>query len=159
MACSGDKSSKTSTVTQNESDSKHHRDISFFNRPLPLHKDESNGVRLVMKHPEYSISKSDTINYEIYNLDNYRVDTGNSLELEFWEDNNWKDVPHDKSNVDIAWIIWKDAHRSFNFNLLKVESGFLKKGKYRIIKIVEVIKQEETSGKRISLFAEFELIE
>ena len=158
MGCFGEKTSNTSTVTQSITDSKHHRDISYFNRPLPLHKDESDGVRLVMKHPEYSINKSDTVKYEIYNIDNYRVDTGES-ELEFWEDNKWNDVLFDRSVAQISYIIWKDNHRSFKFNLSNIESSFLKKGKFRIIKIVKVVNQDETVEKRISLFAEFILVE
>lgn len=160
MGCLRKNSTNESTSSESIANSqKHTADINIFNRPLPLHKNESNGVRLVLTQSNYSISKRDTLKYEIHNLDNYRVDAGESHELEFWEENKWNDVPFDKSVAQVLYMIWKDSYRSFDFNLLKIESSFLIPGKYRIINIVEVYKEEKTKKKRITLFAEFVLVE
>ena len=181
MGCFGEKSSNTSTVTQSTrvtqspTDSINLRiDRNNLYKPYPLYKDENSGAKLVVKQPEYSIGKGDTVKYEILNLDNYELMVGYRFVLEYWDGNDWKDVPHGLGSVDIGLIIKKESHLSFSFSLSEIERNLLRKGKstlfkqgkHRIITGVDVTNDKRTTnmenhtvGENIYLYAEFVLVE
>ena len=188
MGCFGEKSSNTSTVSQSMEDSKYHTstdpqsttdsinpriDRNNLYKPYPLYKDENSGAKLVVKQSEYSISKGDTVKYEILNLDNYELMVGFQFALEYWDGKDWISVPHGLGSVDIGLIVKKESHLSFSFILSEIErnllrkgkSTLLKEGKYRIITGADVRKEKRTTniqnhavGKNIYLYAEFLLV-
>ena len=188
MGCFGEKSSNSSTVRQNMEDSKHYTSIDSQSttdsinpridrnnlyKPYPLYKDENSGAKLVMKQSEYSISKGDTVEYEIFNLDNYQLMVGYQFALEFWDGKDWINVPHGLGSVDLGLNIKKDNHMPFSFSLSEIERNLLRKGKstlleqgkHRIITGVYVSKEKRminmknhTVGESIYLYAEFLLV-
>ena len=185
IGCFGEKTSNTST--QSVTDSKHHSDIkgmwdsinpridrNNLYKPYPLYKDENSGAKLVVKQPQYSISKGDTVEYEILNLGNYELMVGYQFALEYWDGKEWNDVPHGLASLDIGLGIKKESHLSFSFSLSEIErnllkqdkSSLLKQGKHRIITGVDVTNdkrttnmQNHTVGENIYLYAEFLLVE
>ena len=161
IGCSQKSSSDQSIASENRTDIKTHR--SHLLQRYPIYKDQYNGVQLVLKQTEYSIAECDTFKYDILNLENYLVMAGYRFEIEFWDGNNWENIPINISVLDIALRIEKGHHLSFSFDLKDVADYSLKTGKYRIITSVDIAedKKQHSRGNEeiINLYAEFLLVE
>lgn len=124
-----------------------------------IHKDSFKGIKLSLNQSEYSISKNDTVKYTISNTDFYQVQTGYSFTIDRWIDNSWSKVKliHD-GHVDVAFMIHENDEKTFNINLFRVQNYSMEKGKYRIVKSLDVYLDEKLKGQEF-IFAEFYVVE
>lgn len=158
----------TSPEAQKSTDSINPRiDRNNLYKPYPLYKDENSGAKLVVKQPQYSISKGDSVKYQILNLDNNNLLVGYRFVLEYWDGKEWNDVPHYLGSVDLGLGIEKESHLSFSFSLSEIERNLLRKakdsllkeGKYRIITGISIMQGKRGTPEEIYLYAEFMLVE
>lgn len=153
MGCFPQNSSESKAIHKSK------EDASILTNENIIHKDNFKGVILSLNQSEYSISRNDTFEYTISNTNFYQVLTGYSFTIDRWIDNSWSNVKliHD-GHVDVEFIINKNDEKTFLVDLFKVQNYSMETGRYRIVKSLDVLLNENLKEQEF-IFAEFYVVE